>query len=347
MSATQTVLFVLLAILVVALLMCSCSSKPTMSKRREGYADVFTASNQQNVQNPSFLSRPSFSSNLDPNNLNVRQDPYANANYIRGASTDPENLAAYNQVSTQRDTTQDEMYRPGKFSVSDAANVINYSDPEYKSNVSFKSSKGASSQRVPDSDFADFANLAAENKTQKMKSSKFSSNTSQAPNTLEYTTPSELLPVPDMRQSVFKDPSNPANFMYDRTLFAPLKSRNRNTPDRFRGDLDIEPIKTGWFDISTVPTVDLVKGYFGYFNDIEQYQDLQDISYERSRNESSGQSVDEVNQRLQSSSTAIMNDMTDPKMPYGSLGPLSGPLNQPDNPYYNENSRNTNMNHFL
>lgn len=75
-----------------------------------------------------------------------------------------------------------------------------------------------------------------------------------------YMDPSQMLPIPDAR-SCLKDPSDPENYMYDRTLFAPLKRRHSDIPvDYVRGDLYISPIRTGWFDVPVIPSVDLQRG---------------------------------------------------------------------------------------
>ena len=185
----------------------------------------------------------------------------------------------------------------------------------------------------------DFAYLAtpgsvALQKAQADKKYKVSLDNS-IPNTLEYTLPSEMLPTPDMRQPLVRDPSDPTNFMYDRTLFAPLKSRNRNTPDRVRGDLDIQPIKTGYFDISTVQSVDLAKGYFGYFNDIQETTDLQDVAYSRSSD--TGAETTTSSARLNNLLTALNKNMMKPKPAYGVVPPLKfGPIDQNNNPYWND-----------
>lgn len=47
---------------------------------------------------------------------------------------------------------------------------------------------------------------------------------------------------------------------YDRMLFANKASRLRNQSDFIRGDLPIQPVKTGWFDTSAHPHVDLNTG---------------------------------------------------------------------------------------
>ena len=81
---------------------------------------------------------------------------------------------------------------------------------------------------------------------------------------LSLADPQQLLPKTDLRYSVsFKDPSDPSNYMYDRTLFAPLKRRNGNIGTDFvRGDIYIAPTKFGWFDTPSNPGTDLNPGFF-------------------------------------------------------------------------------------
>ncbi len=99
---------------------------------------------------------------------------------------------------------------------------------------------------------------------------------------LSYTDPSQMLPAPDLR-SCFKDPTNPENYMYDRTLFAPLKRRHaKNYVDYIRGDLYIPPNRFGWFDTPTIPHVDLVKPNIAIGQISGPDIDLEDTSYYRS-----------------------------------------------------------------
>ena len=98
----------------------------------------------------------------------------------------------------------------------------------------------------------------------------------------DYTLPESLLPVPDMRKSLAKDPSNPSTFMYDRYLFAPLKRRyGKVGVDFVRGDLQISPIQTGWFSIPNPVKTDLMSGYFQDYLDIAQSTSIRDAVFER------------------------------------------------------------------
>jgi hypothetical protein len=221
------------------------------NKTTERYNDVFSIQPSPRMM----YGANSFSANLQPqpgqdptmaSYLSLRSsDPYASAGMMK-SGFDPVNSSAYLAV--------------GGTSTSLTLNGDKYS-----------TSAGGSS---------DYASLVESKSMAPLP--KKDSGMLKANNPMEYTTPQDLLPTPDMRQRLTKDPSDASNFMYDRTLFAPLKPRNLNTADRIRGDLDIQPIKTGWFDIATNPKVDLIKGYLGSFKDIEEYTDLQDIVYEKS-----------------------------------------------------------------
>jgi hypothetical protein len=84
-----------------------------------------------------------------------------------------------------------------------------------------------------------------------------------------------------MRYSANLDPTDPNNFIYERTLFAPLKRRNYGDVDYFRGDLEIMPEKRGWFDIRSVGDKDVVQGYFSNYSDIQQSATVKDSIFER------------------------------------------------------------------
>ncbi len=91
----------------------------------------------------------------------------------------------------------------------------------------------------------------------------------------------DIMPTPDMRYSANLDPTDPNNFIYERTLFAPLKRRNYGDVDYFRGDLEIMPEKRGWFDIRSVGDKDVVQGYFSNYTDIQQSTSVKDSIFER------------------------------------------------------------------
>jgi hypothetical protein len=92
----------------------------------------------------------------------------------------------------------------------------------------------------------------------------------------------DIMPTPDMRYAAGLDPTDPNNFIYERTLFAPLKRRNYGDVDYFRGDLEIAPIKRGYFDVRSVGDKDVVQGYFSSgYTDIQQRATLNDSIFER------------------------------------------------------------------
>jgi len=91
----------------------------------------------------------------------------------------------------------------------------------------------------------------------------------------------DIMPTPDMRYSAGLDPTDPNNFIYERTLFAPLKRRYGNNVDFFRGDIDVTPEKRGWFDVRSVGSQDVVKGYFSNYTDIQQQTALRDAYFDR------------------------------------------------------------------
>ena len=98
----------------------------------------------------------------------------------------------------------------------------------------------------------------------------------------QYMEPKELLPVPDMKKALARDPSDPNTFMYDRYLFAPLKRRYGNVyVDYIRGDLAIPQLRTGWFDVPPVAAQDLSEGYFADYLDIQQSTNIRDSLWER------------------------------------------------------------------
>lgn len=78
------------------------------------------------------------------------------------------------------------------------------------------------------------------------------------------------------------DPTNSENFMYDRTIFAPLKRRYANGVDFFRGDIHVKQQNRGWFDISPATEKDIVTGYFDRYIDIQQETAIRDANFTRS-----------------------------------------------------------------
>ena len=84
-------------------------------------------------------------------------------------------------------------------------------------------------------------------------------------------------------ENKFKDPTDPSNYMYDRTLFAPLKRRYANVQTDFiRGDIYVAPNKFGWFDVPSNPGTDLNPGFFNLnYPSYETQTEGQDTEVER------------------------------------------------------------------
>ena len=91
----------------------------------------------------------------------------------------------------------------------------------------------------------------------------------------------DLMPVPDMRHTTGMDPTDPSNFMYNRTIFGKLKRRYGNNVDFFRGDIDIKPEYRGWYDIRPPTEADVVQGYFSKYQDVQQETDFRDSNFVR------------------------------------------------------------------
>ena len=94
--------------------------------------------------------------------------------------------------------------------------------------------------------------------------------------------PEVSLPLNNIEFEGNMDPTNAQNFMYDRTIFAPLKRRYGNQVDFFRGDVQIKQQNRGWFDISPATEKDIVVGYFDRYIDIQQETAIRDANFTRS-----------------------------------------------------------------
>jgi hypothetical protein len=97
----------------------------------------------------------------------------------------------------------------------------------------------------------------------------------------EYQEP--VLPIQDIG-NMSTDPTNPMspeNFMYTRTIFAPLKRQYGNGVDFIRGDIDVRQEYRGWFDVRPATNKDIVDGYFASFLDIGQQTAVRDAQYTR------------------------------------------------------------------
>jgi len=305
------------------------------SNKKEKYENIFFNKDL----NSDMYQRPTFSSNLDPTNLNLRYDPYVYGGYIKGNSPqDSGVLASTNQPSYPQRSKEGFDYLSNVTHESGSGVQTGNSSSDYDIDVYKTSSNpmslSARNVQNNDTDYENYADMVEIPK----RSKDAYMNSIEKRDTLKYTLPKDLLPVPDMRSSMTRDPSDPSNFMYDRTLTAPLKKRNRNESDRIRGDLDIAPIKTGWFDVATVPSVDIIKGYFGVYNDIQETQELQDIIYDRSGDQKL-QTADGHSDTVFNAKMSILEkEFAKPKLAYATPPNLSfGPLNKQykeNNPWY-------------
>jgi hypothetical protein len=88
------------------------------------------------------------------------------------------------------------------------------------------------------------------------------------------------LPTADIQFSSM-NPMDPNTFMYDRTVFAPLKRQYGNQVDFIRGDIDVKQEFRGWFDLPSATQKDRVVGYFDRYIDIQQETALKDATFTR------------------------------------------------------------------
>ena len=88
------------------------------------------------------------------------------------------------------------------------------------------------------------------------------------------------LPTADIQFSSM-NPMDPNTFMYDRTIFAPLKRQYGNQVDFIRGDIDVKQEFRGWFDLPAATEKDRQKGIFSQYIDIQQETALRDSTFTR------------------------------------------------------------------
>lgn len=110
---------------------------------------------------------------------------------------------------------------------------------------------------------------------------------------LSFSDPKQLLPKADIRQCL-NDPTDPGNYMFDRTLFAPLKRRYGNVgTDYIRGDVYVAPNRFGWFDVPANPGTDLNAGFFNLnYPSFDQNVKLQDTEVRRTHPSVTGAQYD-------------------------------------------------------
>jgi hypothetical protein len=378
---------------------CMRMRQPVGYTQSEGYGDVYFNPGL----NGDIYTRPTFTSNLDPNNPNLRFDPNASGGYIRGNSPPTGMLAATNTMDTRAGFNSSSM--PGASEgfrvtlpsvglaggdaaslkqvndgvltggMTDAAAGVSYSDfgqwnaakvdtgsetgypGTFQARLTDQVQLGATNVNpvvAPEgSQFEQMGNNFSTliNEVDGTFATKRQSENArfQASLTKKYQTSSQelldasqMLPVPDMRQASTRDPSDPANYMYDRTLFAKLKPRYGTVADKVRGDLSITPLKTGWFDIATTPSTDLARGYFSSFSDIQQTSDLQDAVYTRDAAAKYGSANDtfttSINDRVNQITQALAKQAGEKNLAFGVAPALGfGPLQKQytdQNPWY-------------
>jgi len=77
-----------------------------------------------------------------------------------------------------------------------------------------------------------------------------------------------LLPVGTMDA-----PGGGQHIVYDRHYYAPKRSRNYSNACSFRGDVPIQPVNSGWFNVSANPARDLHRGALHAMGGFDHEQD--------------------------------------------------------------------------
>jgi hypothetical protein len=240
---TKKILIGLVSLLVViAIIVIIVKSKKSSIVTKEPYAEMFYA---KDYAKGNWVSRPDFKADLSP-----RFDATRNS----GGNI----LGSFPGMQVQGAP------------LTPVENIMSVSTPSY---ATMGGPNGAyTDPRLP-------AGGLSTTQVNSILSNKFGRGT---PGESEYLDPKQLLPIPDMKSSMARDPSDPNTFMYDRYLFAPLKRRYGNVGvDRIRGDLAIPQLRMGWFDPAPVAKQDLTAGYFSDFLDIQQATALRDSIFER------------------------------------------------------------------
>jgi hypothetical protein len=240
------------------------------------------------------LARPNYLAPLTP-----RSDPFANTGSIRGTFAPIEQTAVHPSalMSSQETVRGVQVAREdGPRSILSAVPPVlhkeSYSEKKEKILISPSTNKNTMAQQRPVLELIDDDSSFVQ---QPLSSSNFSrlgeidqpvdcavqkKAVSDRPD-LSFFDPKQLLPKSDIR-SCFKDPQDPSNYMYDRSLFAPLKRRYNTGVDFVRGDLYIAPNRFGWFDTPANPGTDLNPGFFNLnYPSFEQSISLQDTQVER------------------------------------------------------------------
>jgi hypothetical protein len=190
---------IIIIVIVVIVLIFIFSSMKNKISTREPYQDLFYA---KDYAKDNWVARPTFRADLSP-----RFDAERMGNsYLQGQ---PPGLDIQGAPLTP---------------VSGLL-AMNPPNPSYATMGGSNSVDGAyADQRLPDGGLST-------SQVNEIIANKFGRN---AP---AYTDPAILLPVPDMKKALARDPSDPGTFLYDRFLFAPLLRRYGNVDvDHIRGE---------------------------------------------------------------------------------------------------------------
>jgi hypothetical protein len=258
MQMDKQLLIVLLVGLVIVFIMCSCSKND-----KEMYVDgAYNPQTLSNVKNNALFAQPQFAADLTP-----RFDGVTSAGTIYGNPAPIQYQASYITPVSQMGMPQSQSVPQQAMHPNRPVELFN--QPQ-RIATNFAQMGGS----VPQKAAAD----------QYQTEDKISSNQIAhmiGSGTPEYQETSELMPTPDMKGTITVDPTDPKNFMYDRTIFSQLKRRYGNGVDFFRGDLQIPQEQRGWFDIMPAAQTDIVTGYFDNYIDIQQTTYIKDAEYER------------------------------------------------------------------
>lgn len=250
----KQLLIVLLVGLVIVFIMCSCT-------KSEPYVDgAYNPHTLSNVKNNALFAQPQFAADLSP-----RFDGVTSAGTIYGMPAPIQYQASYITPVSQMGMPQQMQQVPQKFE-EQMIDPVKLKVPS----TSFAQMGGSVPQKAAADQYLS-EDLISSNQIAHMIGS----------GTPEYQESSELMPTPDMKGTITVDPTDPKNFMYDRTIFSQLKRRYGNGVDFFRGDLQIPQEQRGWFDLMPAAQTDIVTGYFDNYIDIQQTTYIKDAEFER------------------------------------------------------------------
>jgi len=248
----KIILYIVVAVVVIAVI---CK----LMKKKEGYAEVMIAPTYDKFM----VSRPGFRADLPP-----RFDPFrmSGGNIKASFPGFSKQGAGITPLSDNEGACTKESCQGSKEGFDDIDTADCNTGPSKSDKGGDFSSLGLMSESI--AKYKKGCDAVKEDAQMKFRSAQ------------GYADPDQLLPQPDVRQCLM-DPSDPENYMYDRTIFAPLKRRNGSIGvDFVRGDLYIPPINTGWFYAPTIPSVDLQRAAVNILN---SSIDNEDIIYSNSK----------------------------------------------------------------